>query len=65
MEAKWHMQVGEHAVILSLCRPELRPGLGNIGFSWVCATEGSVCKTEINWNILFFLFQRSYKGEEH
>lgn len=47
MEAKWYMQVGEHAVILSLCRPEVKPGLGNSGFSWVCATEGSMYKTEI------------------
>lgn len=40
-------QVGEHAVILGLCWPEVEPGLGNIVFSWVYATEFSMCKTEV------------------
>lgn len=40
-------RVGEHAVILGLCGPEVKPGLGNIVFSWVYATEFSMCKTEV------------------
>lgn len=37
MEVRWHIQVEEHAVILGLFRPVIKPCLENIDFSWVGA----------------------------